>query len=438
MNRKLGVRPGRRLASTADGDMVTFSVYSRRATRVLLEIYARPILAEAEADYFLQKNPDDNTWSVCLRGVPHGTLYGFRCWGPNWVYDPTWTRGNCNAGFVADYDRFGNRFNPNKVLHEPYARELSHDRVTEEMLTAGHDMWIYATGDADYQGRPARDHDTALWAPKGIVVFRSDFCGSAGRVYAPRQGHHLRGALRGCTQHPSSVDLGRLLRNTPGFSEVVGVPALLRGTFAGAAYLAPYLKSLGFTTVEWLPVQDTGNALNSMGSPLANYWGYMTMGYFAPDRRYAFDRSPGGPTREFKNMVRAFHDHGIEVYLDVVYNHTGEAGNFEKRRDTTGFVSLGGFDAAEYYMETQEGLIIEGATGCGNQLNCSSPVAQELVLDSLRYWINDMGIDGFRFDLAPVLGRTPNAFERTAWDDQRRFFRDHPLLSAIRDSGAVA
>ena len=233
------------------------------------------------------------------------------------------------------------------------------------------------------------------------------------------------------------MDLGRLLRNATGFEAVVGVPDLLRGTYAGAAYLAPYLKALGFTTVEWLPVQDTENALNSTGSPLANYWGYMTMGYFAPDRRYAFDRSPGGPTREFKSMVRAFHDQGIEVYMDVVYNHTGEAGNFEQRRDTTGFVSLGGFDAAEYYVETQEGLIIEGATGCGNQLNCSSPVAQELVLDSLRYWIDEMGVDGFRFDLAPVLGRTPNAFERTAWEDQRRFFRDHPLLSAIRDLGRI-
>jgi glycogen operon protein len=231
------------------------------------------------------------------------------------------------------------------------------------------------------------------------------------------------------------VDLARILRNVDGFDQVVGVPSVLRGTYAGAAYLAPYLKALGFTTVEWLPVQDTENALNGRGSAVANYWGYMTMGYFAPDRRYSFDRAAGGPTREFKNMVRAFHDQGLEVYLDVVYNHTGEAGNFEKRRDTTGFVSLGGFDAAEYYMETHEGLIIEGATGCGNQLNCSSPVAQELVLDSLRYWIRTMGIDGFRFDLAPVLGRTPNAFERTAWDDQRRFFRDHPLLSAIRDLG---
>ena len=420
----------------ADGNIVTFAVYSRRATRVLLEIYSEPILAEAQFDYFLQKNPHDNIWRACLKGVPHGTLYGFRCWGPNWGFDLTWTRSNPTLGFVADYDKFGNRFNPNKVLYDPYARELSHDRVTIELIEAGHTMWLYATGEVNYQGRPAREHDTGPWAPKGIVIFDDTSVGT--RPHIPSERTIIYEAhLRGCTQHPSSVDLGRLLRNSEGFEDVVGVPSIFRGTYAGAAYVAPYLKALGFTTVEWLPVQDTENTLNAIGSPLSNYWGYMTMGYFAPDRRYAFDRSPGGPTREFKNMVRAFHDEGLEVYLDVVYNHTGEAGNFEKRRDTTGFVSLGGFDAAEYYIETHEGLIIEGATGCGNQLNCSSPVAQELVLDSLRYWIDSMGVDGFRFDLAPVLGRTPNAFERTAWDDQRRFFRDHPLLSAIRDLGRL-
>jgi isoamylase len=417
-----------------EGDCVTFAVYSRRATRILLEIYDNPILAEAKFDYFLQKNPDDNIWRARVRCAPHGTLYGYRCWGPNWPFDPNWARGNSNAGFFDDYDRFGDRFNPNKVLFDPYARELSHDRVTYKFLDAGHTIWLYATGNTDYQGRPAREHDTAQWAPKGVVVFDDTKVGARPRI--PPAGAIIYEAhLRGCTRHPSSADLGRLLRGVDGFENVVGVPAILRGTYAGAAYLAPYLKSLGFTAVEWLPVQDTENALNSMGSPYANYWGYMTMGYFAPDRRYAFDRSAGGPTREFKNMVRAFHDQGLEVYLDVVYNHTGEAGNFEKRRDTTGFVSLGGFDAAEYYIETHEGLIIEGATGCGNQLNCSSPVAQNLVLDSLRYWIKDMGIDGFRFDLAPVLGRTPNAFERTAWQEQRLFFRDHPLLSAIRDLG---
>jgi glycogen operon protein len=420
----------------ASQDIVTFSVYSRRATRILLEIYAEPVLAEAKFDYFLQKNPHDNTWRACLRGVPHGTLYGFRCWGPNWAFDPGWNRGNSHAGFIADYDKFGNRFNPNKVLYDPYARELSHDRVTFEMLQSGHNIWLYATGDVDYQGRPAREHDTALWAPKGIVIFDDTSVGTRPHI-PPERAIIYEAHLRGCTQHPSSADLGRLLRNTEGFEEVVGVPSIFRGTYAGAAYLAPYLKALGFTTVEWLPVQDTEHVLNSAVSPLANYWGYMTMGYFAPDRRYAHDHSPGGPTREFKNMIRAFHEQGLEVYMDVVYNHTGEAGNFEKRRDTTGFVSLGGFDAAEYYIETQEGLIIEGATGCGNQLNCSSPAAQELVLDSLRYWIDHMGVDGFRFDLAPVLGRTPNAFERTAWEDQRRFFRDHPLLSAIRDLGRI-
>jgi glycogen operon protein len=226
-----------------------------------------------------------------------------------------------------------------------------------------------------------------------------------------------------------------LLRGIPDFERCVSIPPQLRGTYAGAAYFAPYVRALGFTTIELLPIQHAERGHDDERMPQSNFWGYMTLGYFAPDRRFAFDKRPGGPTREFKQMVRAFHDCGIEVYLDVVYNHTGEGGNWFGRSDTTGFVSLGGFDAAEYYLESERGLIIEGATGCGNQLNCSSPISQSLVLDSLKYWIDDMGIDGFRFDLAPVLGRIPNAFERTNWAEQRRFFRDHPLLERIRDLG---
>jgi isoamylase len=215
----------------------------------------------------------------------------------------------------------------------------------------------------------------------------------------------------------------------------VSIPPAMRGTYAGLAHLAPYLRALGFSTIELLPVHHAEAGREAESGPDSNFWGYMTLGYFAPNRRYAFDRSPGGPTREFQQMVRALHDAGIEVYLDVVYNHTGEAGNWMDRPDTTGFVSLGGFDAAEYYMSTENGFIVEGATGCGNQLNCSSPAAHDLVLDSLQYWIDAMGIDGFRFDLAPVLGRTPNAFERTAWESQKRFFPEHPLLVEIRDLG---
>jgi len=154
--------------------------------------------------------------------------------------------------------------------------------------------------------------------------------------------------------------------------------------------------------------------------------------YFAPDRRYAYDRSTGGPTREFKAMVKAFHDQGMEVYLDVVYNHTGEGGNWGSN-DVTGFVSFGGFDVVEYYQLTDEHYLLDGATGCGNQLNFSHSVTYNLVLDSLTYWLETMGVDGFRFDLAPVLGRTPSSHQREDRGKQKQFFPKHPLLERSRN-----
>lgn len=443
-----------RLGAHRLGDEVTFAVFSRRATRILLEIYDSPVGQDAVFACWMAKNPDDHVFRAKLRGCKKNTLYGFRCWGPNWLYDEAWCRGGSLAGFISDFDAEGNRFNPNKVLFDPYARELTHDRAAVERLlgnqgdlapapesrgtrrsSIGDDpIWVFATGPLLHQGVPARSIDTGRVAPKGIEI--SEPASTGQRPFLPPEHAIIYEAhVRGLTRHGSASRLGCLLRGVADFESVVSIPPHLRGTYAGAAFLAPYLRSLGITTIELLPIQHAERGHDSERQANANFWGYMTLGYFAPDRRYAFDKSPGGPTREIKQLVRAFHDHGIEVYLDVVYNHTGEGGNWFGRSDTTGFVSLGGFDAAEYYLESERGLIIEGATGCGNQVNCSSLTSQALVLDSLTYWIDEMGIDGFRFDLAPVLGRIPNAFERTNWHEQRRFFRDHPLLERIRDLG---
>jgi isoamylase len=441
------------LGAHRTADEVTFAVFSRRATRVMLEIYDSPVGADAIFACWMVQNPKDQIFRAKLRGARQNALYGFRCWGPNWPYDEAWDRGGSLAGFISDFDAAGNRFNPNKVLFDPYARELTHDRAAVERFSSEHagpalvaeelgarrvisddPVWVFATGPLSHCGVPARSIDTARVAPKGIETRESGSFGQ--RPFLPPEKAIIYEAhVRGMTRHASASRLGCLLRGVPDFEKAVSIPPELRGTYAGAAYFAPYLRALGFTTLELLPIQHSERGHDSERAPKANFWGYMTLGYFAPDRRYAFDKSPGGPTREFKQMVRAFHDLGIEVYLDVVYNHTGEAGNWLGRSDTTGFVSLGGFDAAEYYLESERGLIIEGATGCGNQLNCSSPSSQALVLDSLSYWIDEMGIDGFRFDLAPVLGRIPNAFERTNWHEQRRFFRDHPLLERIRNLG---
>ncbi|MGL5081362.1 MAG: glycogen debranching protein [Microcoleaceae cyanobacterium] len=422
------------LGAHYDGQNVTFAVYSKNATRILLEIYDHAMGADAKYDYWLQKNPQDNIWRAKLGNIPPGTFYSFRCWGPNWDYQDGWQLGNSAIGFKADVDNQGNRFNPNKVLFDPYARELSHDKETPAMFQAGENGGMYATGGGDYQGVVSREFDTGRWVPKGIVVVK-DQTSTGTRPHIPPETSMIYEAhARGLTQHASSSNLQQILQGFPGFEQVANVPEACRGTYAGAAYMAKYIKALGFTTIEFLPVHESGNDINPDDRPGGNYWGYMTFGYFAPDRRYACDKSPGGPTREFKQMVKAFHDEGLEVYLDVVFNHTGEGGNWGNN-DITDFVSFGGFDAPEYYQLTDSHYLVDGATGCGNQLNFSHDVTRNLVLDSLTYWLEEMGVDGFRFDLAPVLGRTPNKFERENWGAQRQFFSRHSLLDKIQQLG---
>lgn len=410
----------------------TVAVYAKHATRVVLEIYNDPVGEDAAEEFILAHNPDDFIWRGKFENLPAGSFYAFRCWGPNWIYSDKWRRGNSNEGFISDVDDKGNRYNPNKVLFDPYAREISHDRETPEMFAAGEDGGMYGTGSGDYKGSVRRIVDTGRRAPKGIIIQDSTPTGK--RPFLPPEESAIYEAHpRGITMHQSSSRLSTIFNGISGFEQVQDIPEKLRGTYKGAAMMAPYLKALGFTTIEFLPVHETCNDANSSTEAKGNYWGYMTFGFFAPDRRFASEKIPGGPTKEFKEMVKAFHDQGIEVYLDVVYNHSGEGGNWDNDPDTTGFISMGGFDTSEYYVLNNENWLVDGATGCGNQINYSADAAKKLVIDSLKYWMTEMGIDGFRFDLAPVLGRTPNAFERRNWDYQKRFFPDHPLLISIRD-----
>ncbi|WOP17448.1 alpha-amylase family glycosyl hydrolase [Raineyella sp. LH-20] len=364
-----------------------------------------------------------------MEGLGHGALYAFRCWGRNWPYDPAWTPGS-GVGFLADIDEDGNRFNPNKVLFDPYAREVTHAPMDPVIEDIGGDSGCWGTGGDDFHGRPRREADTGPWAPKGVVVVDDTSSGQRPRLPAHKAAVY-EAHVKNLTLHPSAAQLGDLLGGLPGFEEVVDIPDRLRGTYRAAALLAPYLKGLGFTTLELLPVQQTDS--DDLGDTQggSNHWGYMTMAYFAPNRDYSADKSPGGPTREFKEMVRAFHDAGLEIYLDVVFNHTAEGGCWHGDPQTTGFTSLGGFAAGEYYVMTGDHVLVDGATGTSNQVDFSSPAACDLVTDALAYWTDVMGVDGFRFDLAPVLGRTPLQWRPDDWADQKRFFPQHPLLEAI-------
>ena len=403
------------------GSTLEVAVYSANATNLVLEIYLSDTGADAAYDYTMAKGPD-NIWRAAVANVPAYTLYAFRAWGPNWPLNASWVRGNSNSGFISDCDSLGNRFNPNKVLFDPYTRELSHNTETPAFDAAGEDYAMYTSGGTNvsatmtYKGPlsngvaiDCRNVDTGHWAPKSVAF--EDATPTGAKPGINRKDAIIYEAhVKGLTAHPSSVNLTTLLSAYSGFQDAANVPDGLRGTYAGAAYMAGYLKDLGFNTVEFLPVHETDNAADSTTAPSTSgggYWSYWTYGFFAPDRRYASNQALGGPTAEFKSMVAAFHAAGIEVYLDVVYNHSGEGGVWDtSTAQQAELTFLRGLDNASYYT------LVSGtpqfywvSTGVGTNLNAGSAPVQRLVMDSLNYWTNTMGVDGYRFDEAAELGR---------------------------------
>ena len=376
----------RSLGGRYTGSTVTFRVFSAAATRMRVDVYATPTGAAA-ATYPLTKG-SDQVWSVTVSvaqlqtaGVTGAVYYGYRAWGPNWPYTASWTPGS-PAGFVADVDSAGNRFNPNKLLLDPYARETSHDPLTP----ANPDGARYGTGPAN------RAVDTGSIAPKGIVL-AADGTGTGTKPTRPLRDDVLYEVnLRGLTRNDASV------------------PSAYRGTYRGAGLKAQQLRALGVTAVEFLPVQETQNDTNDVdptGTAGDNYWGYQTLNYFAPDRRYAADTAPGGPTKEFKAMVAAFHAAGIKVMVDVVYNHTAEGGPWSAGDvNTYSVFSWRGLDNPTYYSLTADRQRPWDNTGVGGNYNTANPAAQDLIVDSVAYWKDTLGVDGFRFDLASVLGNT--------------------------------
>jgi isoamylase len=362
---------------------VTFRVRSERATRVEVWVY-NAALGEAERARYVLQNEGGGRWALSVpvaelrqKGVSGTIFYGYRAWGPNWNVDPAWQPGS-QAGFVADVNGQGDRFNPNKLLSDPYGFELSHDPTNPSNT----DGTIYGTGPAH------RLKDSGPRAPKSVVLetVSGDFGQKPSRPLKDDIIYEVH--VRGLTKADPSV------------------PAAERGTYAGAARKAAYLKSMGVTAVEFLPVQETTNDTNDLVASTDgdNYWGYMTLAYFAPDRHYAADKSPGGPTREFRQMVKAFHDQGIKVFIDVVYNHTAEGGTWDGTGQTTSLFSMRGLDNAHYYELSNDPKFYYDNTGIGANFNTTTGIAVDLVVDSLSYWKDSLGLDGFRFDLASVLG----------------------------------
>jgi isoamylase len=373
------------LGAHLNSNAATFRVYSSRATRIELNLFREPFNATEVSRTPLSRDSSNSVWSVSIPlseirtklKIKDAIYYGYRAWGPNWTFHPAWQKGSA-AGFIADVDRDGNRFNPNKLLIDPYAREISHDPVNPRNL----DGRVYASGSEN------RLKDSGPVAPKGIVI-RELAAVAPGPASAPKDDIIYEVHVRGLTNADPAI------------------PAGARGTFRGAAMRALQLKSLGITAVEFLPIQETQNDANDADPHHANYWGYATLDYFAPDRRYSSDKSPGGPTREFQNMVSAFHAAGLKVFIDVVYNHTGEGSAWHPSDSSTyNLLSWRGLDNPTYYSLTADHQNSWDNTGVGGNYNTANTVAQDLIVDSLAYWHQTLGVDGFRFDLASVLGNT--------------------------------
>jgi glycogen operon protein len=337
-------------ATVVDGG-VNFSLFSRTATGVELLFFDRE--DDAKPSRVLTLDPITNRtyhyWHTFVPGVKSGQIYGYRVHGP---VDPA----------------KGLRFDPTKVLIDPYARGV----VMPKYYTPNA---ARATG------------DNSATAMKSVVVDSSAYDWEGDRpLHIPSTRTIIYEMhVKGFTRHPNS-----------------GVKEQIRGTYAGFAEKIPYLKNLGITAVELLPIHafDT----HACPSGLVNYWGYQPISYFAPHPQYSSRRDPLGPVNEFRDMVKALHRAGIEVILDVVFNHTAE-GNHDGPT-----LCYRGIDNPTYYMLESGGARYADYSGCGNTFNANHPVVRRLIVDSLRYWVTEMHVDGFRFDLASILSRDSNGY----------------------------
>ncbi len=340
------------LGATLTPQGVNFALVAPRATGVELCIFDGSGAHEQQR-VALTANTD-GVWHGSLPSGRAGLVYGYRVHGP-WA------------------PHEGQRFNPAKVMLDPYAREVV-GRYGGEDIFLGH-----------APGRPDQPdaRDNAALALKARVTAPMAAAAPRDRVAAGERviyELHVKGLTR---QHP-------------------GVPAQLRGSYAGLAEPAvlDYLQHLGVTTLSLMPVHFRADEQRLLATGLSNYWGYSSIGWFAPETRYWSGRPGTTPTGEFRAMADAIHARGMELVIDVVYNHSAET-------DELGpMLSLRGIDNALYYhLRPDDRALYENWTGCGNCLNLSEPRVVQLVLDSLRHWVTELGVDGFRFDLAPVLAR---------------------------------
>ncbi len=353
------------LGATVTQEGINFAVYSQNAEKAFLDLFDNPNDTCPSAHIALdpKRNKTGDIWHIFIHNLKPGQLYGWRIDGP---YRPL----------------AGHRFNVNKLLVDPYAKAI----------TGSFDMFADALFGYDRQSsmkeRSFSKLDNAPYTAKSVATPPAPMVWDIETRprYALADSVIYECHVKGMTAHPSSM-------------------STKPGTFLGLVERIPHLKKLGITTIELLPVAQF-NELEppTLVDPVTkkinrNYWGYATIGFFSPHQGYAFSKTPGDVVDEFRQMVRAFHEAQIEVILDVVFNHSGEGGEHGPT------LAFRGFDNAVYYMFEKRGKYAN-YTGCGNTMNCNHPVMKHLIIECLRYWLVEMHVDGFRFDLATILGRS--------------------------------
>ena len=381
-------------------DGVNFSLFSRHAFSVILNIFETPDASAPSCSYTFnpQRNRTGDIWHVFVKGLKKNALYLYRVDGP---FAP----------------QEGMRFNAGNYLLDPYARGITDTLALSNF--AAQTPPAHIDGDLAFLTRQSPAH-----FPKCIVIDPEQFDWEGDRP--------LNYPLRDCIIYEAHVK---------GLSCHPNAPQQHKGTYQGVIESIPYLTALGITSLELLPIHEFNeNELTRVnprtGLPLKNYWGYSTIAFFAPKASYASEYEGGAPVFEFKRMVRELHKNGIEVILDIVFNHTAEGSEFGPT------FSFRGLDNTIYYMLEDNLRYYRNYSGCGNTVNCNHPVVQSFILDCLRYWVIEMHVDGFRFDLGSILGRdqkgalmdNPPTIEQIAEDP---ILRKTKIIAEAWDAGGA-
>lgn len=353
------------LGATVTPDGVNFAVYSRHATQAFLDLF--DAIDDETPSFSLtldaKKHKTGDVFHIFVKDLKPGQLYGWRMNGP---YRPI----------------LGHRFNPNKLLIDPFARAISGHFDMYDDAIYGFDKKSALRDRSFSNEKSAHACAKCVALPCAPVAWDCE----CRPKYALSESVIYECHVKGMTKHPSAHS------SHP-------------GTFLGLIDRIPHLKEMGVTAIELLPVatyntQEPPTLIDpDSGKHLTNYWGYATIGFFSPFQGYAADQTPGAAVEEFRQMVKAFHEAQIEVILDVVFNHSGEGSELGPT------IAFRGLDNAIYYMLQPKGKYAN-YTGCGNTMNCNHPAMKHLIIESLRYWIVEMHVDGFRFDLATILGRS--------------------------------